>query len=88
VDIQGEEQAPNLCHTNEVVAAYVACGVRMHLYAHLDKLGKRAVYYDTDSVIFVKNTDEPPLKECGEALVDMTSELSGKSRIQDSLAGA
>jgi len=25
-----EEQATSLCHTNEVVAAYVVCGGRMH----------------------------------------------------------
>ena len=34
-----EEQVPSLRHTIEVVAAYVACGGRIHLYAHLDKLG-------------------------------------------------
>jgi len=47
----------------------------MHLYAYLDKLGERAVYFDTYNVIFVQKTDEPPLIECGDALGDMTSEL-------------
>jgi len=42
-----EEQSPSLRHTNEVVAAYEACGGRMHLYAYLDKLGERALYCDT-----------------------------------------
>jgi len=40
----------------------------MLLYAYLDKLGERANYCDTDSVIFVQRTDEPPLIECGDAL--------------------
>ena len=57
------EQAPSVRHTNEVVAAYVACGGRMHLYAYLDKLVERASHCDTDSVIFVQHTDEPPLIE-------------------------
>jgi hypothetical protein len=67
-----EEQAHSMRHTNEVVAAYVACGGRMHLYAYLDKLGERALYCDTDSVIFLQKADEPPLMECGDALGDMT----------------
>jgi len=32
----------------------------MHLYAHLDKLGDRPLYCDTDSVIFVQNYGELP----------------------------
>ena len=59
---------PTLCHSTGLVAAYVACGGRMHLYAHLDKIGERALYCHTDSVIFVRLTDEPPLMECLDAL--------------------
>ena len=40
----------------------------MHLYSHLDKLGERALYCDTDSVIFVQKDGEPPLVRCGDAL--------------------
>ena len=65
-----EEQAPSLCHANQVIAAYVVCGGRMHLYAYLDKLGERALYCDTDSVIFVQKMNEPPLIECGDTLGD------------------
>ena len=46
----------------------------MHLYAHLDKLGERALYCDTYNVIFVKKTYEPPPIECCEALGDLTSD--------------
>ena len=47
----------------------------MHLCAHLDKIGERPLYCDTDSVIFVQKDGEPPLVLCGDALGDMTSEL-------------
>ena len=56
-----EEQVPSLRHTNEVIVAYVAFGGRMHLYAHVNILGERALYCDTDSVIFVQIDGEPPL---------------------------
>jgi len=78
-----EEQAPRLRNTNEVVAAYVTCGGPMHLYGYLDKLGERALYCDTDTVIFVQKTDEPPLIECGDALVDMSSELKANEYISE-----
>jgi hypothetical protein len=72
------EQAPSLRHTTEVVAAYVVCGGRMHLYAHPHNLGERALYCDTESVKFVQNTDELHLIERGDALRDMTFKLKGK----------
>ena len=59
----------------------------MHLYAFLDKLGERAIYSDTDSVIFVQKTDEPPLIECGDALGDMTSELKANEYISEFVSG-
>jgi len=68
-----DEQVPSLRHTNEVIATFVACGGRMLSYAHPDKLGKRALYCNTDSVIFVQKDGEPPLIKCGDALGDMTS---------------
>ena len=48
----------SLRHTNDFVNAYVACGGRMDLYAHVDKLGERALYCVTDRIIFVQKTDE------------------------------
>jgi len=48
---------PSLRHT-KVIAAFVACGHRMHLYAHLDKLGERTLYCDIDSAIFVQKDGE------------------------------
>ena len=55
----------------------------MNLYAHLDKLRKRALYCDTTSVIFVQKNGELPLIECGDALGDITSELKGNEYISE-----
>ena len=60
----------------------------MHLYANLNKLGERALYCDTDRVIFVQKTDEPPRIECCDALGDMTSELKGNEYNSDFLSGS
>ena len=59
----------------------------MHLYAYLDRLGERAVYCDTDSVIFVQKTEEPPLFVSGDALEDMTSELQANEYISKFVSG-
>jgi hypothetical protein len=64
----------------------------MHLYSYLDKLGERALYCDTECVIFVGKTDEPPLIECGDALGDMctgdmTSELKANEYISEFVSG-
>ena len=47
-----DERVPSLCHTNEVIGAYVTAGAKIHLYGFLDKLQEKAIYTDTDSVIF------------------------------------
>ena len=54
-----EEHVPNLRHTNEVIGAYVTAGARMQLYRYLDRLGEKAFYCDTDSVIYIKPKHEP-----------------------------
>ena len=47
----------------------------------------RALYCDTDSVIFVQKTDEPPLIDCGDALDNMTSELKANEYISVFVSG-
>ena len=78
---------PSRRHTNEVIAAYVAFGDRMYLYAHLDKQRERALYCDTDSFIFVQKDSESPLMQCGDALGDMTSELKEGEFISEFFGG-
>jgi hypothetical protein len=70
-----EERVPNLRQTNEVIGAYVTAGTRIHLYSYLDKLQERALYTDTDSIIYIQPRDELALVETGYNLGQMTSEL-------------
>ena len=55
------EEVPNQRHTSEVIAANVTAGARIHLYDYLDSLQKKALYCDTDSVIYIQPTAEPRL---------------------------
>jgi len=56
-----EEHVPSLRHTNEVIGAYVTAGARIHLYSYLGRLKDKAVYTDTDSVIFIQPRNKPSL---------------------------
>jgi hypothetical protein len=66
---------PTLNYVNDVIASFVTAGARIHLYSYLDKLQDKALYCDTDSVIYVQPRDEPCLVEKGDSLGSMTSEL-------------
>jgi len=72
-----DERVPSLRHTNEVIGAYVTAGARIYLYGFLDKLQEKAIYCDTDSVIFVQPGQEckPTLIKTGDNLEQMQSEL-------------
>jgi len=59
----------------------------MHLNIYLDKLGERALYCNTDNVIFVQNADQQPLIECGDALGDTKSELKENEYIWEFVSG-
>ena len=63
-------------NTNVVIAAFVTTYARLQLYTYLEKLGDRALYCDTDSVIYKHSPDqyEP---EISEFVGGMTDELSG-----------
>ena len=47
---------------------------RLKLYSYLELLGERAIYFDTDSVIFTQKPEEPTV-QTGEFLGDMTDEI-------------
>ena len=53
-----DERVPSLRHTSKVIGAYVTAGARIHLYGFLDKLQGKAIYTDTDSVIFIQPGQE------------------------------
>jgi len=64
----------NQSKTNVVIAAYTTAQARLKLYSYLDKLGPRALYADTDSVVFTTKDGEwkPQL---GDFLGDLTDEV-------------
>lgn len=72
----GEASLPSKI-SNVVLAAYTTAQARLALYEYLENLDRRALYYDTDSVIFstdvTRDTYTPPT---GEFLGQMTNELS------------
>ncbi len=45
--------------TNVVIAAFTTAYARLKLYDLLDLLQERALYYDTDSVIYVSEPGKP-----------------------------
>jgi len=81
-----EESVPNLRHTNKVIGAFVTAGTRIHLYGFLDRLQEKAIYCDTDSVIFNQPSAVPWPIASGYKLGFMKSELkpSEQIRIYDS----
>jgi len=54
-----EERVPSLRHTNEVIGAYVTARPRIRLYSYLDRLQGKAIYTDTDSVIYIQPRNNP-----------------------------
>ena len=71
-----EEFAEQNDKVNVVIAAFTTAYARLKLYDLLDLLQERVLYYDTDSVIYVRKPSEPdpPL---GNYLGDLTDELDG-----------
>ncbi|XP_046393686.1 uncharacterized protein LOC124161413 [Ischnura elegans] len=61
--------------SNVVLACYTTAHARLELYKYLEKLERRTLYHDTDSVLFTQRPGEwePPV---GDYLGDMTDELS------------
>ena len=49
--------------TNIYLDTFTTCWARLKLYSELEKLGRRVLYYDTDSVIYVSRPGQydPPL---------------------------
>jgi len=78
--VTAEEYLP---HTNEVIGTYVTAGARIHLCSFLDWLQEKAIYYDTDSIIFIHPIGEPWPIATGDKLGDMQSELKISEFIVD-----
>lgn len=71
-----------------VIAAYTTAQARLKLYSYLEALGPRALYCDTDSVIYVTKNEpneyEPPV---GQLLGDLTDELDNGCYIKSFVSG-
>ena len=61
--------------TNVVLAAFVTCQARLHLFSELNKLKERVLYFDTDSIIYVSKAGEYDPK-LGCYLGDFTNEIT------------
>jgi hypothetical protein len=82
-----EGKIPNLPHTNEGIGSFATAGARIHLYAYLDNLQERAIYTDTDSIIYIHDDAEHPVIDCGDELDSMTNELQPGEFIEEFVSG-
>ncbi|XP_048514299.1 uncharacterized protein LOC125501746 [Athalia rosae] len=73
-----EKGAISLPNTNVVLAAYTTAQARLKLYSYLEKLQRRVLYFDTDSVIYVEseNTRDKYKPPTGNFLGDLTDEVA------------
>jgi hypothetical protein len=79
---------PVLCHTKEVISAYVPTGACLKLYSYLDVSKERAIFCDTDSVIYIQKCGQPPAVTRGDKLGDMTNELDPTNTLRSLCLGA
>ena len=72
--------------TNVFLAAFTTAHARLRLYEVLEKLDRKVLYFDTDSVVYVvkEGEEEPPV---GDFLGDLTDELDGKHIVEFVSAG-
>ena len=62
------------------MAAFTTGWARLHLYEALEMLDQRVVYFDTDSVVYLEDTDQPEQwqPELGSFLGEFTDKLDGE----------
>ena len=56
--VKGEESDPGSARTNCVLAAYTTANARLRLYNAMERLDRRVLYTDTDSIIYVHKRGE------------------------------
>ena len=62
------------CNVNPVIAAYTTAQARLKLYSYLEHLEERVLYFDTDSVIYLRKPGQDELPT-GEFLGELTDEI-------------
>ena len=81
-----DEDIPVSPNLNIFVACFTTCWARLRLYAALEQLGERVIYYDTDSIIYwTDETQATPV--LGDYLGDFTSELGDDDYIVEFVSG-
>ena len=81
-----DEDIPVSPNLNIFVACFTTCWARLRLYAALEQLGERVLYYDTDSVIFLQEEGQPN-PTLGNYLGEFTSELDKEDHIVEFVSG-
>ena len=73
------EFEPTSISTNIRISSFCTCWARLKLWSELNKLNERVLYYDTDSIIYLKREGfDEYLPKVGEYLGQLTNELSCK----------
>ena len=74
-----DEFVPLHPSTNIGIASFTTSHARLRLYKALEFLGTQVLYFDTDSVVYRFDKNNPNHKnlECGDYLGDWTDELKG-----------
>ena len=65
---------------------YPECGSRLRLYEALELLGKRALYFDTDSIIYLEEPSQPN-PSLGDYRGEFTNELEVDDYIAEFMSG-
>ena len=73
--VEFEEILP---HASIFIASMTTCHARLKLYEDMDRLGRRVLYHDTDSLIFTTKKHEKSLP-LGNFLGELTDEISSGS---------
>jgi uncharacterized ParB-like nuclease family protein len=60
--------------------------MRLKLYSYLNAL-ERALYFDTDTIIYVQESGQTPAVKCGDKLWDMISQLGPEEYIEQFVSG-
>ena len=81
-----QDEEPQNGKTNIFVAAFTTCLARLKLYESFEVLGERALYFDTDSVIYCWKPGETDIS-LGDFLGDMTNELDDGDYITEFVSG-
>tara|TARA_A100000171_G_scaffold37544_1_gene36590 strand:- start:737 stop:4729 length:3993 start_codon:yes stop_codon:yes gene_type:complete len=79
-----EEYIPNDFTTNIGVAAFTTASARLRLYEGLEHLNHQVLYFDTDSIVYVYNPNDPNKNKSlklGDFLGQWTDECDGLNMV-------